>query len=540
MEQFEYAVVIKNAEDFDDIHEKITTEYGDDSIPSRPIEIANYRPGSERITHYYLTDEEADKLRTDPRIQSVERPPHLDPRKGLDHASTQPATFSKIFITTSSDVNWGLMRSIRRSDPWTEGGNQVNFTGSFNYTLTGRGVDVVIQDGGITPNHPEWTDENGVTRLQQINWYTASGLSGTQSGNHYLDYDGHGSHVASIAAGRTQGWARNARIYAVKVAGLAGGEGGGISGNDIFDVIRLWHINKPIDPVTGYKRPTVVNMSWGTFATEGSNNIPASIQWRGGNYTRGVHYNTLDDMKNNYGWMGYIRNGFYYHSYFTSTYEAEVQDMVNAGIHVVVAGGNNNCKIDIFGGSDYDNRWGGYADSWYHRGGCPGARYAIVVGNLSTAYESGIERRNSSSEQGPGVHIFAAGTDIMGVSSKDNNNGSNNIVDNYGYVPVTHPLNSNFNLMKISGTSMAAPQVTGLLACLLEAYPNMTPAQAKQWLINNSTKNLIYDTGGATSYNTAYSLVGGNNRLMFTPFSNANEETIKNGLVLTNGAVTIK
>ena len=99
MEQFEYAVVIKNADDFDEIHEKITTEYGDDSIPSRPIEIANYRPGSERITHYWLTDSEADQLRNDPRIQSVERPPHLDPRKGLTHASTQTTNFSKIFIT---------------------------------------------------------------------------------------------------------------------------------------------------------------------------------------------------------------------------------------------------------------------------------------------------------------------------------------------------------------------------------------------------------------------------------------------------------
>jgi len=538
MEQFEFAVVINNPDDFDEIHEKIITEYGDDSIPSRPIEIADYRPGSARITHYYLTEEEAVLLRNDPRIQSVERPPHLDPNKGLHHQSKQSAIFTKTSSITSQDVNWGLIRSIKQNDPWTGGNDLVNFTGDFNYTLTGRGVDVVIQDGGITPNHPEWNDENGVTRLQQINWYTASGIAGTQSANHYLDYNGHGSHVASIAAGRTQGWARNAKIYAVKLSGLEGSEGGGISATNAFDVIRLWHVNKPIDSSTGFRRPTVVNMSWGTFSTDGSNSIPNTMQYRGSTYTKNVHYSTLEELKSNYGWMGYTNNGVYYHSYFASTYEAEVQDMINAGIHVVVAAGNNNCKIDVYDGTDYNNRWGGYADSWYHRGGCPGARYAIVVGNLSTLYESNLERRAVSSEQGPGVHLFSPGSYIMGVASKDNN-GTNDIAA-AGVTTVSHPLDSNFNLMKITGTSMAAPQVTGLLACLLEAFPGLTPAQAKQWLINNSIKNLIYDTGNDTSYNTNYSLVGGNNRIMYTPFSNIKDGTIKGGLVITNGAVKLK
>lgn len=536
MEHFEYAVVILNSDDFDDLHLKITTEYGDDSIPSRPIEVADYRPHSPRITHYWLSDEEAEQLRKDPRVYSVERPPHLDPRKGLSHGLSQTASFTKSSSISQTDVNWGLMRGIRSADPWV---GSSSFSGDYNYTLTGRGVDVVIQDGGITPNHPEWGDENGVSRLQQIDWYAASGISGTMSANHYLDYNGHGSHVASIAAGRTQGWAKNAKIYAVKLSGLDGAEGGGISGTNAFDVIRLWHLNKPIDPATGFKRPTVVNMSWGTFVTEGSSNLPASMQYRGGTYLRGIHYSTLTNAKTNYGWMGYLNGGIYYHSYFTPTYESEVLDMINAGIHVVVAGGNNNCKIDVYGGADYDNRWGNYADSWYHRGGCPGARYAIVVGNLSTDYQSGLENRSSSSEIGPGVHVYAPGTYIMGVSSKDNS-GTNDIASGSLLETVTHPLDSNYDLMKITGTSMAAPQVTGLLACLLEAYPGMTPAQAKQWLINNSTKNLMYDTGGATSYNTSYSLVGGNNRIMYTPFSSSIDGNMKGGLVLSNGAIKLR
>lgn len=145
----------------------------------------------------------------------------------------------------------------------------------YRFSMDGTGVDVVIQDSGIQADHPEFFDENGVSRLQQINWYHTSAigtaassfpLSTQMPSAHYTDRHGHGTHVAGTVAGRTYGWAKNARIYAHKIA--VGGATGTpasecISLNDSFDLIKLWHRNKPIDPKTGYKRPTVVNMSWG-------------------------------------------------------------------------------------------------------------------------------------------------------------------------------------------------------------------------------------------------------------------------------------
>jgi len=560
-ERKEYAVTLKNKEDFEELHNFIISDFKNiilinqndeyinalKFIPNRAIEIVDYRAGSDRITHYSLTEEEAKKLREHPKISSVEIPPHKNPRVEFKTFLSQSGIFNKSSSVSSNYSNWGLVRCTNTSDSWGNGVANVN--GSYNYTLTGRGVDVVILDSGITAYHPEWLDEKGDSRLQQIDWYTASGIAGSMSANHYKDYNGHGSHVAGIVAGKTQGWARNARIYAVKMSGLEGSEGGGISATDAFDVIRLWHINKSIDPTTGYKRPTVVNMSFGITATEYSTSLPASIQYRGSTYTRGVHYSTLTQIKNNYGWMGFQSgvNNYYYHSFFSSTYEAEVQDMINAGIHVVVAAGNNNTKIDVYGGDDYDNRWGGYTDSYYHRGGCPGARYSIVVGNIDITYQTvsgggptvNYERRLSSSESGPSVHIYAPGTHIMSVSSKDNN-GTNDIVTTYGYSVTTHPLDSYYDLFKISGTSMAAPQVTGLLACVLEAYPTMTPAQAKNWLINNSVNGLLYDTGNATSYNTAYSLVGGNNRYLYNSFNKQEDGVVSGPLNVLNGAINLR
>ena len=75
----------------------------------------------------------------------------------------------------------------------------------------------------------------------------------------------------------------NARVYSVKVSGLEGsGDSGGISISNCFDVIKGWHENKPVDPVTGYKRPTIVNASWGYSASVF--NI-TSISYRGTTFT---------------------------------------------------------------------------------------------------------------------------------------------------------------------------------------------------------------------------------------------------------------
>ena len=100
-------------------------------------------------------------------------------------------------------------------------------------------VQVLIllsQDSGLQVDHPEFNDANGVSRVQQIDWYAASGITGSQSASHYGDTDGHGTHCGGTATGLNFGWASNARVYSVKVGGLEGpGDTGGISisSNDV-------------------------------------------------------------------------------------------------------------------------------------------------------------------------------------------------------------------------------------------------------------------------------------------------------------------
>jgi subtilisin family serine protease len=77
---------------------------------------------------------------------------------------------------------------------------------------------------------------------------------------------------------------------------------------------------------------------------------------------------------------------------------------------------------------------------------------------------------------------------------------------------------------KISGTSMASPQVTGMLALALENYPDMTPTEAKSF-ITKFSKSTINDTGG--SYDDSTSLQGSANR-----FAYYRKERPDNGLLI--------
>jgi len=70
-----------------------------------------------------------------------------------------------------------------------------------------------------------------------------------------------------------------------------------------------------------------------------------------------------------------------------------------------------------------------------------------------------------------------------------------------------------FLYQKYSGTSMAAAQVTGLLALALEKYPNMTQEDARNYIISYAKNNKLNVTDGG--YTDTTSLQGGNNKFAF-------------------------
>lgn len=502
----EYIVSLNRNVNYDQFWSEMeNTTSGLPAVPNRPVEIVNNRDASLRICHYSLTDEEAEKLRNDPRVYDVEIPPEHRDDIVLVRRANQTSDFTKTTSDSGSYVNWGLRRIIAESNPYTDD----TVTGGYTYTLDGTGVDVVIQDSGIQANHPEFQDADGNSRVQQIDWFTASGITGTMPTGHYTDYDGHGTHVAGITAGRTYGWAKNARIYSVKVDGLEGAAdpNGGISVSNCFDVIKAWHAAKPIDPATGVKRPTIVNMSWGYNAYYTS---VSSMNYRGATYS-GTQIDTGAERWA-FGLVPLTVGPYYKTNIRISSVDVDIQELVDAGVHVVIAAGNNYHKIDVAGGLDYNN----YAVTnngtiYYNRGSSPLDDEAIKVGNIDSAeHAGGLEQAAQSSEKGPGVDIWAPGTNIMSATSNTN-----------AFSGQPYYRNVNFKQVNISGTSMAAPQIAGLGALYLQLNPSTTPAQLKTWLQTQAKTTALYSTGLNNDYTDLRSLLGSSSRFAFQPFNSS-------------------
>jgi subtilisin family serine protease len=472
-----------------------------------------------------LTDEEAEQLKLDERVFDVEIPPEHRTDLVKLQRQVQRGDFTKTTSDSGAYNNWAM---IRCNFDFNVYGAGTTTTSSYEYCLTGDGVDVVIQDSGLEVGHPEFQDEFGVSRVQQINWYTESGISGTQSVNHYRDYNGHGTHVASSVAGKYFGWAKKARVYSQKLNGLegSGDSGTGISETDAFDAIKLWHRNKPINPKTGKKRPTIVNMSWGYGQTFSS---VTSVNYRGTTYSDASTTGNATYREQTYGIVNNTYLGSFIINLRVSSVDVDVEEMADEGILVCIAAGNRGTKIDVVGGTDYNNYiLSGGSNLYYHRGSSPWSSKAIVVGNIdSTTYNSFTDQKATSSETGPGVDIYAPGTDIMGACSTTNE-----------FTDQAYSYNSSYRQMNISGTSMASPQVAGVAALLYEINPGASVSDIKNSLLLNSNGDL-YATLNNNDWSSRRSLLGGTTRVLFNKFGKSQTSKIAGDLTF-KGGINIK
>ena len=367
---------------------------------------------------------------------------------------------------------------------------------------------------GNDQGNENYLAHTGFHRVHQINWADESGISFTQNTNHYRDTDGHGTHVAGTAVGKTYGWAKNARIFSVKVGGLegTGDSNTGISVSNCFDIIKNWHNAKEADPLTGVKRPTIVNMSWGYSSNVGNSisNI-TSIVYRGTTYNSGSDgsFGQAAHMWSTYGFATYYSSGAYRFPIRVASVDTDVDELIAAGVHVCIAAGNNSFKADVSGGDDYNNIV--FANNGvtanYHRGSSPYSDDAFMVGCAdATPTNATTERKVSFSTTGPGVNIYAAGHNIISCTSQTNRFGD---AVYYG--------SSSWRQCNISGTSMASPQVAGVGATYLQTEPGLTPAQLKSKIETDSLA-ILNTASDLTNYEDTDDLVGGPNRFMLSRY----------------------
>lgn len=502
----EYIVTAKDRITLDALCADIESEGGDLYIPNRRVEVAAERPMS-RNTNYYLDEAEAQQLRNDPRVSAVELTPAELGIKPTPTWIEQPGTekWDKLSNNDPTHRNWGLLRITRGENTWTDAGEIIK-DGKVQVNAEGRHVDVVIVDGILDPNHPEFAvnpDGTGGSRVIQYDWFQHSAQvegvvkPGPYTYTPYVDVNdqdltsnnNHGCHVGGTVAGNTQGWARHANIYNISPFNI-----NGVDGELVFDYIRAFHAAKPVNPATKRKNPTIVNNSWGWYANIAVSEI-ISINFRGALYQGPFTESSLNDFKartqSSYG-VDYISL-----CARVAGADADVQDLISDGVIVVGAAGNISMKIDVPGGLDYNNlvNFNGFSMP-LHRGASPSsAENSICVGAFGPMSVNFTDVLSEYTNRGPRVDIYSPGTNIF------------NSMHTGG---VSDPRNASYTLKKISGTSMASPQVCGVMACVLETYPNMNQLQAIEYLKTHGKAGQIFVT--EQDY---YSLEGSDNRVLY-------------------------
>jgi serine protease AprX len=135
---------------------------------------------------------------------------------------------------------------------------------SYNRSIDGSGVTIAVLDTGIDSSHPDFHFFNGTSKIA---------ASASFTGESIVDRVGHGTHVASIAAGtgaasqgQYTGVAPNATLLNVKVLNShgAGAESWVISG------IR-WAVDN---------NASIINMSFGSdTSSDGTDPLSTTINW---------------------------------------------------------------------------------------------------------------------------------------------------------------------------------------------------------------------------------------------------------------------
>jgi subtilisin family serine protease len=502
----EYIVALKKGVDYDAFWNEIENLSDTDGfVPGRRVDIADNLDNLTSICHYFLTDQEAEILRNDPRVLGVEIPAEHRTDIGIVPYTIQSNNFTKTSSSSGDFVNWGL---VRNSNPTNVYGNSTTPSSStYTYTADGTNVDVLIMDAGIQANHPEFTYlGNNTSRVNLYQW-----TANVNPATYYTDTDGHGTHVAGITAGKTYGWAKNANIYFVSYEGI---DFTGQTFNAIANIIIGWHNNKSVNSETGVKNPTVINMSFGYLLYLGSappGGTPydvGNVVWRGTTYI-----NSTYGLGNPYG----LIFGQDSVPFWNQTYNQAVNLMIDAGIVVCKSAGNDSQKIDVPGGPDWDNlvQLKYTANSqvagtvYYQRGGSPTSSTStergncIVTGALdSTVWTSSLDKKADYSMAGPGVDVFAAGSNIMSACSNVNNKGGQ-----------AYYWNTAFKQVNIGGTSMSSPQIAGQAALYLQVNPTANASSVRSWVQNNSTSTMIGNIStnpSGTDYSNVVSQWGGN------------------------------
>lgn len=552
MDKKVYIVTLKRREDLE-------TFYAE--MEEKGFSLSMKRPMS-RNTHYWMTEDDAVVLREDERVVDVQTT--LEDRNIVLERSVnyEPYDVTGQFwkddtiapsTVSPNDRQWGMIhcagnqtqRGLNQFGTVSNGGTYELVNDTVNIFNNGNNVDVVICDDPVSYDCEEWlSPSTGQSRFVQYQWlnelnsYVSSIDDDSETlptGNiTYHDQstntEFHGNHVAGTACGQHYGWAREANIYGFQVLGSMP-SGQTIPSLLIFDYLRAFHANKPINPTTGKRNPTITNHSWGTSYGKilkdtyepGGGMLPSVFSYivYNGTVYDSVNQNpsgwTVEGIEADFG----IAPTKYGMPSWEAALNADVEDAIADGIVVIAAAGNSNYHQVTSADVEWNNRVYFTAlngNVYWNRGGSPGSAVGVVnVGALGKYHQF---ERATYTQFGPDIDVYAPGTNILSAWSDPNLisdtdwTGTGLADGKYGAGNWFYPIN---------GTSMASPQVAGVMACLATGANRFTNDDVFEYLEKTNIEGeMTFDIGPTFSNNT-YTMDVVNNASSAYTFSNATD-----------------
>lgn len=333
----------------------------------------------------------------------------------------------------------------------------------------------------------------------------------------------HGTPCASQAYGRQYGWAYNANKWYLN---LYGSNSLGIENG--FDMQKVFHQIKPINPTYGDKNPTMSSNSWGYRGYTSSSGYYYYRQGTTG--TGGVYYTTRPNFMNNFT-QSSIRAPFDSNSMLTAGNEA-----VSAGIIFCCSAGNTNQKLVKADHPDWNNyhhtsanlpltsQWQtiGGMKAWktINRQGFPGQIGAVgsSTNDTNTQYNTIAcgcldDNNNSSDNKERKVNYSAMGNlvDLYSVGDQTLSACDNRSVTRYNRYDAYYVLDgvqsTESEDRKFGGTSAATPIACGLIATKMEYNRNWGVQDVKTWLsstVGIETSDYFYYGSESTTATGAY------------------------------------
>jgi subtilisin family serine protease len=435
-------------------------------------------------------------------------------------------------------------------------------------------IDFIVTDSGIDPTHPDFLDKNNNSRVVQFDWsqlrespstnntysQTAPKILNSLPANYYSDVNGHGTAVASLAAGNRCGFAKNAKIYALKCIDVTPAEGGISLEASMKFLLSFLRAKKQNLYGLSSSRPTISVNSWGMFVPAllpGANAATREFCRTCGNgANQGTKLTTPDDGVDSYV-RACIAEGCHYlvasgnanqylensTTLITSALNYQrVSDSVNftvlndSGTNALAI--NQNVTVD---GVQYKVAWRTTPFYYTHNSPSPGIGVSrdtypsITVGdvlpignnNFSTVFGGPatsmavynlFQRETDSAAKTVLAPIninnvrYKTSKEPFFIKSPYSNFGRSVEVyacgnatwtalsnqKNAANVSVKFERSSTEKYQYFNGTSAACPVVAGILGTYLAEFPTASPKSAKEWLIQTGVKGNIAETRKTT------------------------------------------